>query len=92
MLFKQKLIKLKLYYKIKENNSALVNAKQQLQNAVNQVPSTTGMTQESINVYRAKQQAAQNEIQEAQNVINNGDATAQQIAAEKLKSIRLYKL
>ena len=47
------------------------------------------MTQESINVYRAKQQAAQNEIQEAQNVINNGDA--QQIAAEKLKSIRLYK-
>ena len=76
----------------KENNSALVNAKQQLQNAVNQVPSTTGMTQESINVYRAKQQAAQNEIQEAQNVINNGDATAQQIAAEKLKSIRLYKL
>ena len=59
--------------------------KQQLQNAVNQVPSTTGMTQESINVYRAKQQAAQNEIQEAQNVINNGDATAQQIAAEKTK-------
>ena len=75
----------------KENNSALVNAKQQLQNAVNQVPSTTGMTQESINVYRAKQQAAQNEIQEAQNVINNGDATAQQIAAEKLKSIRLLQ-
>ena len=38
----------------KENNSALVNAKQLLENAINQVPSTEGMTEQSIANYNAK--------------------------------------
>ena len=56
-------MKQKLYYKIKENNTALVQAKQQLQNAVNQVPSTTGMTQQTVTfITLNKQQLVQNSI------------------------------
>lgn len=69
----------------KANNSELVNAKEQLQRAVNSTPSTTGMTQQTIETYNEKQRVAQQELQEAQNVINNGDATSQQISAEKDK-------
>ena len=69
----------------KENNSALVNAKQLLENAINQVPSTEGMTEQSIANYNAKKQAAQTELQKADQVIANGDASASEISNEKTK-------
>lgn len=67
----------------KEDNSQLVTSKNNLQNSVNQVPSTTGMTQQSIDNYNAKKREAESEITAAQRVIDNGDATAQQISDEK---------
>lgn len=69
----------------KENNSALVTAKNQLQQSVNDQPLTTGMTQDSINNYEAKRNEAQSAIRNAEAVINNGDATAKQISDEKSK-------
>ena len=69
----------------KENNSELVRAKEQLQQAINDQPSTTGMTQDSISNYNSKRQEAQNAVSQAETVINNGDATAQQISTEKSK-------
>ncbi len=69
----------------KADNSELVTAKNNLQAAVDQVPSTDGMTQQSIDNYNTKQQVAQTAITNAQQVINNGDATAQEIAAEKAR-------
>lgn len=68
----------------KENNTELVNAKNRLENAVNDTDPTHGMTQETINNYNAKSEA-QNEIQKANMIINNGDATAQDISSEKSK-------
>ncbi|HDB5309473.1 TPA: hypothetical protein O6W49_002637, partial [Staphylococcus aureus] len=38
----------------KEDNSQLVTSKNNLQSSVNQVPSTDGMTQQSIDNYNAK--------------------------------------
>ncbi|HHY0262625.1 TPA: hyperosmolarity resistance protein Ebh, partial [Staphylococcus aureus] len=67
----------------KEDNSQLVTSKNNLQSSVNQVPSTTGMTQQSIDNYNAKKREAESEITAAQRVIDNGDATAQQISDEK---------
>ncbi|MDI0229455.1 hyperosmolarity resistance protein Ebh, partial [Staphylococcus aureus] len=67
----------------KEDNSQLVTSKNNLQSSVNQVPSTTGMTQQSIDNYNAKKRDAESEITAAQRVIDNGDATAQQISDEK---------
>ncbi|WP_424842390.1 hyperosmolarity resistance protein Ebh [Staphylococcus pasteuri] len=67
----------------KADNSELVTAKNNLQAAVDQVPSTDGMTQQSIDNYNTKQQVAQVTITNAQQVIDNGDATEQEIADEK---------
>lgn len=67
----------------KEDNSQLVTSKNNLQSSVNQVPSTTGMTQQSIDNYNAKKREAETEITAAQRVIDNGDTTAQQISDEK---------
>lgn len=67
----------------KEDNSQLVTSKNNLQSSVNQVPSTTGMTQQSIDNYNAKKREAESEITAAQRVIDNGDATVQQISDEK---------
>ncbi|MFZ8359851.1 hypothetical protein ACO1LX_15275, partial [Staphylococcus aureus] len=61
----------------------LVTSKNNLQSSVNQVPSTAGMTQQSIDNYNAKKREAETEITAAQRVIDNGDATAQQISDEK---------
>ncbi len=47
----------------KENNTELVNAKNRLENAVNDTDPTHGMTQETINNYNAKKREAQDEIQ-----------------------------
>ncbi len=69
----------------KENNTELVNAKNRLENAVNDTDPTHGMTQETINNYNAKKREAQNEIQKANTIINNGDATTQDISSEKSK-------
>ena len=43
------------------------------------------MTQDSINNYNAKRADAQSAINLANSIIDNGDATAQQIADEKSK-------
>lgn len=67
----------------KEDNSQLVTSKNNLQSSVNQVPSTTDMTQQSIDNYNTKKREAETEITAAQRVIDNGDATAQQISDEK---------
>ncbi|MFH6264628.1 hyperosmolarity resistance protein Ebh [Staphylococcus aureus] len=67
----------------KEDNSQLVTSKNNLQSSVNQVPSTAGMTQQSIDNYNAKKREAETEITAAQRVIDNGDATPQQILEEK---------
>lgn len=48
------------------------------------------MTQQSVQNYNVKQ-AAQAELQTAEQVIANGDANVQQISAEKIKLIKLYK-
>ncbi len=71
----------------KEDNSQLVTSKNNLQSSVNQVPSTAGMTQQSIDNYNAKKREAETEITAAQRVIDNGDATAQQISDENIVSI-----
>ena len=67
----------------KADNHELVQAKNDLQSSIDQQPSLDGMTQQSVDNYNAKRQAAQSEITQAQQVIDNGDATAQQIAAQK---------
>ena len=67
----------------KADNHELVQAKNDLQSSIDQQPSLDGMTQQSIDNYNAKRQAAQSEITKAQQVIDNGDATAQQIAEQK---------
>ena len=67
--------------KNKENNNALVQAKQQLQQIVNEVDPTQGMTTDTANNYKSKREA-EDEIQKAQQIINNGDATEQQITNE----------
>lgn len=79
----QKLNNARALLQNKEDNSALVRAKEQLQQAVDQVPSTEGMTQQTKDDYNSKQQAAQQEITKAQQVIDNGDATTQQISNAK---------
>lgn len=67
----------------KEDNSQLVTSKNNLQSSVNQVPTTAGMTQQSIDNYNAKKREAETEITAAQRIIDNGDASAQQISDEK---------
>ena len=67
----------------KADNHELVQAKNDLQTSIDQQPSLDGMTQQSIDNYNAKRQAAQSEITKAQQVIDNGDATPQQIATQK---------
>ncbi|WP_422802303.1 hypothetical protein [Staphylococcus warneri] len=67
------------------NNSELKTAKAKLDDEINQTVSTDGMTTESINAYQQAKQAAQAESEAAQQVINNGDATEQDIANEKAK-------
>ena len=67
----------------KENNSALVHAKNQLQNAVNESDPTRGMTSTTANNYNTKKREAQAEIQKADQIIADGDATAKQISDEK---------
>ncbi len=83
MQHKLRLIKLKALLQNKEDNSQLVTSKNNLQSSVNQVPSTAGMTQQSIDNYNAKKREAETEITAAERVIDNGDATAQQISDEK---------
>ena len=68
--------------KNKENNNALVQAKQQLEQIVNEVDPTQGMTTDTANNYKSKNIEAEDEIQKAQQIINNGDATEQQITNE----------
>ena len=78
-------MKLKVYYKNRADNSQLVRAKDHLQQVLQPAASTNGMTQQSAQNYNAKRQAAEQAIQNAANVINNGDATAQQITEAKIE-------
>ncbi|MGW9933740.1 hyperosmolarity resistance protein Ebh [Staphylococcus hominis] len=69
----------------KENNSELVEAKRQLDEATAEQDPTPGMTQATADNYRAKKAEAERISSEAQGVINNGDATAEEIRDEKAK-------
>ncbi|MDS3871671.1 DUF1542 domain-containing protein, partial [Staphylococcus hominis] len=69
----------------KENNSELVEAKRQLDEAITEQDPTPGMTQATADNYRAKKAEAERISSEAQGVINNGDATAEEIRDEKAK-------
>ncbi|MDS3898660.1 DUF1542 domain-containing protein, partial [Staphylococcus hominis] len=69
----------------KENNSELVEAKRQLDEATAEQDPTPGMTQATADNYRAKKVAAERISTEAQSVIDNGDATAEEIRDEKAK-------
>ncbi len=69
----------------KENNSELVEAKRQLDEAIAEQDPTLGMTPATADNYRAKKAEAERISSEAQGVINNGDATAEEIRDEKAK-------
>ena len=69
----------------KADNSALVEAKRKLDEATAEQDPTPGMTQATADNYRAKKAEAERISEEAQGVINNGDATAGQIRDEKAK-------
>ena len=68
----------------KADNSALVEAKRQLDETTAEQDPTPGMTQVTSDNYRAKKQK-QSELVQKQGVINNGDATAEEIRNEKAK-------
>ena len=72
-----------LVFHDKENNSELVKAKAKLDAATSEEDPTPGMTPATADNYRAKKQ--QSELVEAQSVIDNGDATAEEIRDEKAK-------
>ena len=57
----------------------------ELQHTLQPTASTEGMTQQSAQNYNSKRQAAEQAIQNANSVINNGDATSQQITEAKNK-------
>ncbi|MDT4037624.1 hypothetical protein RPO35_12635, partial [Staphylococcus hominis] len=69
----------------KENNSGLVEAKSQLDEATAEQDPTPGMTQATADNYRAKKAEAERISSEAQKVIDNGDATVEEIRNEKAK-------
>ena len=69
----------------KENNSELVEAKRQLDEATAEQDPTPGMTQATADNYRAKKQSRERISVQKQGVINNGDATAEEIRDEKAK-------
>ena len=69
----------------KEDNSELVRAKEKIDQAINSQPSLNGMTQESINNYTAKRRDAQNIASSAETIINNGDASIEQITENKIR-------
>ncbi|MEJ7514671.1 hypothetical protein WL554_12870, partial [Staphylococcus lugdunensis] len=69
----------------KEDNSELVRAKERLDQAINSQPSLNGMTQESINNYTTKRREAQNIASSADTIINNGDASIEQITENKIR-------
>ena len=73
------------------NNEALKAARTQLENKINQAVQTDGMTQQSVNAYNHAKQEAQSESNTAQTLINNGDATDQEISSETEKSKSKFK-
>ena len=64
------------------NNDALKAARLELENKINQTVQTDGMTQQSVDAYQNAKREAQNESNTALALINNGDATEQQITTE----------
>ena len=73
-----------LVYFTTKNNSELVEAKR-LDEAIAEQDPTPGMTQAAADNYRAKKAEAERISSEAQSVIDNGDATAEEIRDEKAK-------
>nr|WP_260677421.1 hypothetical protein [Staphylococcus hominis] len=69
----------------KADNSALVEAKRRLDTATSEQDPTPGMTEATANNYKAKKAEAERISSEAQSVIDNGDATAEEIRDEKAK-------
>ncbi|WP_270668739.1 DUF1542 domain-containing protein, partial [Staphylococcus hominis] len=69
----------------KENNSELVEAKRQLDEATAEQDPTPGMTEATANNYKVKKAEAEQVSAEAQKVIDNGDATPEEIEQAKNK-------
>lgn len=68
------------------NNEALKVARTKLEDKINEIVHTEGMTQQSVNAYQHAKQEAQTESNLAQALINNGNATDQEISTEIEKS------
>ena len=85
MQFNQRLQKLLIYFKIKKIIANLLEQKEKLDQAINSQPSLNGMTQESINNYTTKRREAQNIASSADTIINNGDASIEQITENKIR-------
>jgi len=64
----------------KENNSELIEAKRQLDEATAEQDPTPGMTEVTANNYKAKKVEAEQVSRDAQKVIENDDATSGEIA------------
>ena len=64
------------------NNEALKVARTKLEDKINEIVHTEGMTQQSVNAYQHAKQEAQTESNLAQALINNGNATDQEISTE----------
>ena len=73
-----------LYFNQKKIIQNLYKLKR-LQDAVNDIPQTQGMTQQTINNYNDKQHEAERALTSAQRVIDNGDATTQRVLLKNLK-------
>lgn len=67
----------------KVDNSELVAAKERLESALEPPASTEGMTESSKQEYNTKRQNAEHVIQDATTVINNGDASVQNVRDAK---------
>ena len=63
----------------------LINAKTALQQSLDNQPSTTGMTETTIQNYNAKRQKAEQAIQNANKIIENAQPSVQQVSDEKSK-------
>lgn len=84
MQFNQRLQKLLIYFKIKKIIANLLEQKK-IRSRINSQPSLNGMTQESINNYTTKRREAQNIASSADTIINNGDASIEQITENKIR-------
>ena len=64
------------------NKESLKEARNRLESKINETVQTDGMTQQSVENYKQAKIKAQNESSIAQTLINNGDASDQEVSTE----------